>query len=736
MPAHAPRPAAPFALSLGLALALAGCGGGGPVNNNPSDTGDPFAGVPNLVLSTTRIDFGVLAIGQSASETLTFQNNGQAALTISGVSVPAPFTTSFINPLTLSAGSSTTIIVTFTPTGYDEVEELLTVSSDDPDQPSLTAKLLGDVVTDNDGDGYDAIEVGGDDCDDDDDDVHPDADDAWYDGVDSDCAGNDDYDADGDGWQVSNHNSDPGSGGGDCNDTNASVFPGAADAWYDGVDTDCDGSDDWDQDGDGERTTYNNRGDDCDDTNPAVHPDAQERFDGADNDCDGSTDLEMDGTVADVTLTGVSTNNYAGWALTMGDLDGDGTDDLMVGSYGHTSNRGAVSVWYGGGLPTDGATIEEADDWFQGANYSSTGSDLAWIDGWSGSGAFLAVGAPGSSSNAGTVYLISGADVAAGGDTGDAALTLTGSSGYYVGRGMAEDLDLDGDGRDELFGYYASSTSGTAYGYLYLLYAGTTGSLSLTAVDARFSTTARNTTLTRSFPHGGDLDGDGYDDAIYCDSTASVSGSNTGTVWAIWGKGSEYTNSAVTSITEVGSVVLAGSTNNDKVGYTCGIGPDLDGDGDGELWTYNAGQTSVTMVKGGTDLRTGSHDPATKAAVTYTTSSSAPELEVFGLIGDWSGDGISEVAFGAEASSSVTKGGLFVYDSELTSGGGSYDDDALASFVGDSASGSVYYGDSLSGRPGDLDGDGKPELVIGDPGWADPAGTKTVVGATTIHRHP
>ena len=37
----------------------------------------------------------------------------------------------------------------------------------------------------------------------------------------------------------------------DCDDTDASVYPGAAETWYDGIDSDCDGADDMDRDGDG-----------------------------------------------------------------------------------------------------------------------------------------------------------------------------------------------------------------------------------------------------------------------------------------------------------------------------------------------------------------------------------------------------------------------------------------------------------------------------------------------------
>ena len=49
-------------------------------------------------------------------------------------------------------------------------------------------------------------------------------------------------DADGDGYTVAD---------GDCDDSDGSVHPGATETWYDGLDQDCGGGSDWDQDGDG-----------------------------------------------------------------------------------------------------------------------------------------------------------------------------------------------------------------------------------------------------------------------------------------------------------------------------------------------------------------------------------------------------------------------------------------------------------------------------------------------------
>jgi hypothetical protein len=75
----------------------------------------------------------------------------------------------------------------------------------------------------------------------------------------------------------------------DCDDSDADAFPGALDAWYDGLDSDCAGNDDFDADGDGARLVV-----DCDDGSAAVLPGAPERCDGVDNDCDTLVDDDDD----------------------------------------------------------------------------------------------------------------------------------------------------------------------------------------------------------------------------------------------------------------------------------------------------------------------------------------------------------------------------------------------------------------------------------------------------------
>lgn len=156
---------------------------------------------------------------------------------------------------------------------------------------------------DMDGDGY-GRDV---DCNDMDASIYPGADDfECPDGIDQDCDGFDGdpdiicnyfpIDADGDGYEE----------GVDCDDTDPATYPGAPEDCCEGIDRDCDGSalvctncfEEVDLDGDGYFTGgFGPPGTyDCDDSNAYVNPGmVEDCYDGIDNDCDGEIDEVPEG---------------------------------------------------------------------------------------------------------------------------------------------------------------------------------------------------------------------------------------------------------------------------------------------------------------------------------------------------------------------------------------------------------------------------------------------------------
>ncbi|MEC7985553.1 MAG: putative metal-binding motif-containing protein [Myxococcota bacterium] len=150
---------------------------------------------------------------------------------------------------------------------------------------------------DVDGDGVRAEDG---DCDDSDPDINPNEDEIWYDGVDQNCDGRSDYDQDGDGEDATEY------GGSDCNDIDPTILSTAEDVWYDGIDQNCDGRSDYDQDGDGDDATEYGGGD-CHDTDPTILSETDEIwYDGIDQNCDGLNDYDQDGDGMDDRMVDLS----------------------------------------------------------------------------------------------------------------------------------------------------------------------------------------------------------------------------------------------------------------------------------------------------------------------------------------------------------------------------------------------------------------------------------------------
>ena len=482
---------------------------------------------------------------------------------------------------------------------------------------------------------------------------------------------------------------------GDCDDEEAESFPGNGEV-CDDLDNDCDGEIDndapdattWSPDDDGDgfgddaRAVVSCRslpgyvavGGDCEDSLADVNPDQPAVCgDGLDNDCDGLGDcgLALDGvtTIDDAPSAAWLANNdvRATAILAVGDLDGDGEQDLLVGASEYAGGDGAVAVlpgpFLGQGGTLDGGWLITGVSKEKGE--AGLGLAVGYFD--EGDVLDLAIGAPGESSNNGAVRIVSG-PITGPVDLGDnTVMGLIGYAGDRAGAVLVAD-DFDGDLITDLL-------------------IGSPGQDSIKGADS------------------------------YVDSGAVVLISGP------------ILRSDSIQNTQRGVVTYLGQEGAQLGGVLASAG-DLDNDGEPEIIAGMPDQRRGSTFDGDLEVGEvvvfygyaikNELDLATQLRYTFRggKTASAEFGAVVAGVGDLTGDGYPELTVSAPGD--LAK--LYILDGYLLSpmdgGAEDIDDYTLATVTGAKDS---DLGRSVEGA-GDLDGDGAGELWVGAPGASGGAG--------------
>ncbi|MCB9066343.1 MAG: choice-of-anchor D domain-containing protein [Calditrichae bacterium] len=118
----------------------------GSINNSQSFVA--AAPAPNIAVSPLAIDFGTVEIGNAAGPaTITVSNTGTAELTVSAISDPGGefvLTNVPVLSATIPAGSSVSFDANYLPTDAGADNATITISSDDPDSPTIEIQLSGE----------------------------------------------------------------------------------------------------------------------------------------------------------------------------------------------------------------------------------------------------------------------------------------------------------------------------------------------------------------------------------------------------------------------------------------------------------------------------------------------------------------------------------------------------------------------------------------------------------------
>ncbi len=293
-------------------------------------------------------------------------------------------------------------------------------------------------------------------------------------------------------------------------------------------------------------------------------------------------------TDTSATLLGTSDGAHVGSAVAgVGDVDGDGVPDLLIGAPGD-SEDGSGAVWLvPGGAPGQGArALDDVGVRISGeAAGDYLGSSLAAAGDVDGDGlAELLLGAYGSDQGGyktGRTYLVDGASLAPGAavDLADAAYLFEGeATNDWSGYAVAGAGDVDGDGLDDvLIGAPFSEVTGFSAGAAYLILAADLGgSGKLADASQTYYGEAPEDSVGEVLSGAGDLDGDGRADFVLGSRHSDAGGASAGRTYIIFG--AEREREALETCTS-----LTGEGINHQSGSALAAAGDLDGDGLGEL---------------------------------------------------------------------------------------------------------------------------------------------------------
>ncbi|MBS1974222.1 MAG: FG-GAP repeat protein, partial [Bacteroidetes bacterium] len=389
----------------------------------------------------------------------------------------------------------------------------------------------------------------------------------------------------------------------------------------------------------------------------------------------------------------------------IGDINGDGYSDVLIGAPGVSASKGAVYFFLGSSSGIASGTSASASVTLSGnAGNDNFGFSVANAGDVNGDGfSDVIVGAPGVSSNTGAAYIYTGSTTFTSSPT--LAATLTGG-GLLNGFGwsVASAGDVNGDGYSDVIVGAPGVSSNTGAAYIFNS-SGGSGIASGTSASASGTINnggASNDGFGWSVASAGDVNGDGYSDVVVGAPGVST---NTGAAYIFKGSSSGIVNNTSLATT------LNGAATNNYFGFSVSGAGDMNGDAYADIII---GAYGASLNNGAAYVYEGTSSGIANAASPALTINGASGGKLGAAVqsaGDVNGDGYSDVLIGSPNLTTAT-GAVYAY---IGNPDGSTSTNTL-SMIGEGAPGDRY-GLSVSSA-GDVNGDGYNDVVIGSIGYS------------------
>ena len=437
-----------------------------------------------------------------------------------------------------------------------------------------------------------------------------------------------------------------------------------------------------------------------------------------------------------IILNSLTSPNMLGFNLNKaGDFNGDGYDDVVIGSPGATGGFGAVYVIFGSkngltDLTVTAGMTGNLGTVIYGANPGDRlGDSVNHAGDVNGDGIDdIIIGSNLYQYSKGVVYVIYGSrnppteiDLSQGLSINQ-GFRITGANSFEsFGRSGGRAGDINKDGIDDVV-IGADGVSGSK-GTAYVIF-GKNGprsnidlSLGLSpSVGFTITGAASNHYLGLAVSDAGDLDGDGIEDFVV--GAYGVSGL-AGAAYVIYGRNSAFSTIDLSQgLSPSQGFTITGSSPVAQFGKSIGRAGDFDGDGRSDVIIGAPGESAAYVIFGNersalSDLSLSSGiDPKRGLKIKGVGTGSGFGGSVNGA-GDINGDEIDDVIIGASQAGSTGKayvifgGENFASEIDLSGGLGSQEG---FSVIG--ASANDYLGAAVS-CAGDVNGDGMSDLIVG-----------------------